>query len=287
MLLVRLCVNPVGAFHAMPPLFMNYCNRFLMRNDITYQLIKPDAAIADYVESFWVLQNKSATAKEVVILPDGRIDLFFSRSASEPFHVTLLGISTHPEQAEIASGTVMFAISLKPLGAEILPGNPVGSIINSGKRMADDFWEFEEKDLEDFEQFCEKASSRIKQLLPAKIDERKKKLFELIYASNGSVTIKELSDKLCWTSRQLNRYFSPQFGLPLKAYCSIIRFRASFAHIKEGKLYPQQDFADQSHFIKEVKKLSGVLPKELNKNKNGKFIQLALLSPNSKFKSQK
>jgi len=249
-----------------------------MSNDITYQLIKPDDSLADYVESFWLLQNKSTIAKDVVILPDGRIDLFFSRSASEPFHVTLLGISTHPEQAEIASGTIIFAISLKPLGAELLSGEPVAGIINSGKRMPDGFWEFEEKDLEDFELFCEKASSRIKQLLPEKIDERKKNLFDRIYASNGAVTIKELSDKLFWTNRQLNRWFSPQFGLPLKAYCTIIRFRASFHHIKEGKLYPQQDYADQSHFIKEIKKLSGVLPKELNKNKNGRFIQLALLS---------
>ncbi|MBN8782029.1 MAG: transcriptional regulator [Sphingobacteriales bacterium SCN 48-20] len=249
-----------------------------MINDIIYQLVKPDAFLADYVESFWLLQNKSTTAKQVVILPDGRIDLFFSRSALEPFHASLLGISTHPEQVEIASGTIMFAISLKPLGAELLLGRQVAGIINSGKRMPDGFWELEEKDLEDFKQFCEKASSAIKQRLPEKTDERKKKLFELIHTSNGSVTIKDLSDKLFWTNRQLNRYFSPQFGLPLKAYCNIIRFRASFHHIKEGKLYPQQDFADQSHFIKEVKKLSGVLPKELNKNKNGKFIQLALLS---------
>ncbi|WP_028789251.1 helix-turn-helix domain-containing protein [Terrimonas ferruginea] len=249
-----------------------------MMNDITYQLVKPDAFLADYVESFWLLQNKSTTAKEVVILPDGRIDLFFSRSALEPFHASLLGISTHPEQVEIAPGTIMFAISFKPLGAELLLGPQVAGILNSGKRMPDGFWELAEKDLQDFKEFCEKASSAIKQRLPEKTDERKKKLFELIHTSNGSVTIKELSDKLCWTSRQLNRYFSPQFGLPLKAYCNIIRFRASFHHIKEGKLYPQQDFADQSHFIKEVKKLSGALPKELNKNKNGKFIQLALLN---------
>lgn len=251
-----------------------------MSNGIIYHVIKPDDTLTDYVESFWLLQNKSDAKKDVVIVPDGRVDVFFSRSAAEPFHVSLLGMSTHPEQAAIAPGTTMFAISFKPLGAETLLEEPVAGIINSGKQLPDGFWGIEEKDLKDFERFCAKVSAYLRTLLPAKTDERKKKLFELIHASSGAITIKALSDKLFWTSRQLNRYFSPQFGLPLKTYCNIIRFRSSFPHIREGKLYPQQDFADQSHFIKEVKRLSGALPKELNKN--DKFIQIALLNQKSK-----
>ncbi|WP_256603285.1 hypothetical protein [Sphingobacterium multivorum] len=46
---------------------------------------------------------------------------------------------------------------------------------------------------------------------------------------------------------------------------------------QEGKLFPQQNFADQSHFIKEVKKLAGVSPKELLKNQNERFIQFSTL----------
>ncbi|MDF2380877.1 helix-turn-helix transcriptional regulator [Nostoc ellipsosporum NOK] len=249
-----------------------------MNHSISYQFIKPDNALADYVESFWLLQNKSTEAKQVTILPDGRIDLFFSKSAEEPFHITLLGISTHPDRAMIAPSTLTFAISFKPLGAELLFNDPVHDLLNSAKQMPVDFWNFNEKDLGDFEQYCSKATEHIKRLLPDKTDERKRQLFNLIHASKGSVTIKDLSDKLFWPARQINRYFSPQFGLPLKAYCNIIRFRASFQHIKEGKLYPQEDFADQSHFIKEVKKLSGALPKELSKNKQDRFIQFSLLN---------
>jgi AraC-like DNA-binding protein len=109
------------------------------------------------------------------------------------------------------------------------------------------------------------------------IDSRKQKLFEMIYTSNGALSVKELSEKVYWSSRQINRYFREQFGISLKAYCNILRFKASLQHIKEGKLYPEQDFADQNHFIKEIKKFSGVVPKELFKNQNDRFILLSTL----------
>lgn len=76
----------------------------------------------------------------------------------------------------------------------------------------------------------------------------------------------------------MNRYFNQTFGLSLKAYCNILRFRASIEHIKQGKLFPELNFSDQAHFIKEVKKLSGVVPKELSKNENDRFIQLSTLT---------
>ena len=104
-------------------------------------------------------------------------------------------------------------------------------------------------------------------------------MFDFIYSSNGEITVKELSEKVFWSSRQINRYFNQQFGLSLKTYCNILRFRSSFEHIKQGKLFPQQNFADQSHFIKEIKRLAGVLPKELRKNENDRFIQFSTLDP--------
>jgi AraC-like DNA-binding protein len=89
--------------------------------------------------------------------------------------------------------------------------------------------------------------------------------------------VKELADKVFWSSRQINRYFNEQFGISLKAYCNILRFKNSLHHIKDGQLFPDLDFADQAHFIKEVKRFSGVVPKELFKNRNDRFILLSAL----------
>lgn len=240
---------------------------------------KPDKLLVDFVESFWFLENLTDSDKEVIVLPDGRIDLFFSLSTTEPFHVTLSGIETHADRAIMAPRTLMFAISFKLLAIEYIIDQPVSDLLNYAKHLPAGFWDFDASDLKDFDLFCKKASHKIQSLLPQEIDNRKQKLFELIYASNGAMTVKELSEKVSWSSRQINRYFNQQFGISLKAYCNILRFRASFHHIKEGKLFPEQNFTDQSHFIKEVKKLAGVLPKELKQNQNDRFIQFSTLNP--------
>ncbi len=250
-----------------------------MDNGLKYRHIKPDKSVTDFVESFWLLQNQSDDEKAVVVLPDGRIDLFFTQSDTESFHIALLGIDTQAEQATITPNWHTFAISFKPIAIEYLFQNTLPNLIGNGQSLPPDFWDFSWGDLNDFNLFCEKAMQKIKSLLPKNIDERKRKLFEYIYSSNGEMTVQELSAKVFWSSRQINRYFTQQYGLSLKAYCNILRFRASLEHIKEGKLFPQQNFADQSHFIKEVKKYSGVSPKNLKQNKNDRFIQFSLLPP--------
>ncbi|SHN20913.1 helix-turn-helix domain-containing protein [Mucilaginibacter sp. OK098] len=248
-------------------------------NDLEYKIIKADASISHFVERFWMLANHSDNDKEIVVIPDGRIDILFSCSTTEPFHITLMGLESEPTQTTFPKKTLFFAVNLKLLAIEYLLNTSISNLVNQALQLPPDFWGITRDDLNDFYKFCEKISNKIKTLLPQETDNRKQKLFELIYASNGSLTVKALSEKVYWTSRQINRYFNQQFGLSLKAYCNILRFRASFQHIKEGKLFPEQNFTDQAHFIKEIKRLSGVTPKELFKNKNDRFIQFSALPP--------
>jgi len=250
-----------------------------MDKDFIYKLARPDKSLSGFVESFWLLQNCSGGDKDVVILPDGRIDLFFAQSAREPFHITLSGLETQPDQATLATGTIMFAISFRLPAIEYIFRDTVSDLLDSAKHLPADFWGFNADDLQDFDRFCRKAAEKIRSLLPLETDNRKLQLFDLIYSSDGALTVQELAEKVFWSSRQINRYFNRQFGLPLKTYCNILRFRASFPDIREGKLFPQQNFADQSHFIKEVKKLAGVSPKVLQKNQDGRFIQFSTLAP--------
>jgi AraC-like DNA-binding protein len=127
------------------------------------------------------------------------------------------------------------------------------------------------------ESFCNRATQKVKTISTKNIDSRKKKLFELIYSSNGSMPVKELSEQVFWSSRQINRYFNQQFGISLKAYCRLLRLGSSFKHISEGRLFPEQAFTDQNHFIKEVKKYAGVTPKELSKNKDDRFMDITAI----------
>ena len=248
-----------------------------MENSKEYKSIKPDNTIADFVERTWLFQNSSADNNELIALPDGRIDIIFTLSPNEPFRIGIVGIETKPSKNIFAAGTVMFGVSLKLLAVEYLLDITISHLVDALQLLPNNFWGINQTDLHDFDRFCKKVSDHISRLLKPYVDNRKKKLFDLIYSSNGSMTVKELSEKVFWSSRQINRYFNQQFGISLKTYCNILRFRASFPHIKEGKLFPKQNFADQAHFIREVKKLSGATPKELFKNQNDRFIQFSTL----------
>jgi AraC-like DNA-binding protein len=249
----------------------------LMDNSFDYKFIPPELSIANFVESIGMFQNLSDQDKEVVILPDGRVDLFFWKTAAKPFQVILIGLETEPEQRIIPSQTLAFVISFKPLAVEYILQTPIADILNSARELSNNFWGINTDDLKDFTVFYKVVSDKVRTLLPQVIDERKLHLFDLIYASKGEMSVQVLSQKVLWSSRQINRYFNLQFGLPLKSYCGILRFRASLEHIARGKLFPELNFSDQTHFIKEIKRLSGVVPKELSKNKNDRFVLLSVL----------
>lgn len=246
-------------------------------NGFYHKFINPEKSLSNFVDYIGIFHNQSNEPKEVVVLPDGRIDLFFSQPASEPFQVILIGLETAPKTRSISPQTRTFVISFKPLAVEYILHTTIANLLNSGTSFPPDFWNFNADDLKDLETFYKRSIDKIKTLLPATIDDRKRRLFELIYSSNGEMNVKQLSEQALWSSRQINRYFNQQLGLSLKAYCNILRFRASLRHIANGKLFPELNFADQTHFIKEIKKFSGVVPTELFKNKNDRFVLLSVL----------
>ncbi len=247
-----------------------------MDNVTEHKLAKPDASLADYIYCFSALQNLSEI-NQGVIIPNGRIDLSFSKTKDNQFNISLMGLETKPKLLSTQAISTFFAVSFNPLAVEYVLNHSIADILNNERILPYNFWDFSVNDLEDFDTFCKKISRKIQSLLPKEIDERKQKLFDLIFATNGEISVKELSEKVFWSSRQMNLYFKQQFGLSLKAYCNIIRFQASLSEIKEGKLFPQLNFYDQSHFIKEIKKYSGASPKELYKNQNNRFLQFSVI----------
>ena len=248
-----------------------------MNTDFYYKAIEPDKSLLDFVENIGMFHNKSDHDMEVVLMPDGRIDLFFMKSETESFQVTLIGLENVPEQQIIRANTLAYKISFKPLGAEYLLQTSIAEILNSAEILPPNFWNIDPDLLKDFDAFKEVIIPKLHQLLPIAIDERKRRLFDLVYASNGEIKVQELAEKIAWSSREINRYFNKQFGLSLNAFCKILRFKASLEHIAKGRLFPELNFTDQTHFIKEIKKFSGVVPTELLKNKNDRFILLSVL----------
>ncbi len=246
--------------------------------DITWEIIKPISQLSDFVESFWMLANQSETAHDIVVLPDGRFDIFFSYAANQPYHVTLMGLGSEPDETTIAPKTVMFAISFKLLAIEFMLDIKLASIVNNAHTLPAGFWEITINDLNDFKAFCDKATAKMLTLINPDIDSRKQKLFDLIYSSNGSCPVKELPlKKFTGAAGKSIAIFNPAVRHFFKSILQHLQFRASLPQIKNGRLFPEENFADQTHFIKQIKRFSGVVPKELLKNKNDRFILLSTL----------
>jgi len=237
----------------------------------------PGTSISHFVHSFWLLENKSGKDIQSTILPNGMVDMMLTKTDAGNWETVIRGIDTIPSQVIITADIKLFSVGFKLLAVEYLFGDSIKDVLNEGKVITSDLWQFDDTGMSGLENFCNKATQKIKTIATENIDNRKKQLFDLIYSSEGSITVKELSEKVFWSSRQINRYFNQQFGISLKAYCNILRFRASFKHISEGKLFPEQNFSDQNHFIKEIKKYAGVTPKELSKNKDERFIDIAAI----------
>lgn len=247
------------------------------KTHLEYRSLSPDGPLAGIVESIWMVKNHSDEQKEGVIIPDGKIDLFLLSGKDESFELFIAGICTDPIIKPPFPESTMFAISFHPIAAPYIFKHSFAGLKNTKQTLAPGYWGFSKNDLTNFEDFYNKACQVIVSRLTTEIDSRLKNLFDLIYASKGAMTVQELAQQVSWSSRQINRYFNTWFGITLKAYLNIIRFSNSLKQLKKGDFYPELNYGDQSHFIREVKKFSGVKPTVLNKNENDRFIQLSLM----------
>ena len=249
----------------------------MTENTIDYNIIKPEKSLRDYIKFFWHLANTGNSDKKVVILPDGYFDIIFFSLNDGTTSALLVGLATEPSEYVIPAKSVSFAISFKLPGAEYILRTSLKDLLNQQKYLPAGFWNIELKQALDFAGFVKAVTHIVRELIPNDIDNWKHKLFETVYNTGGLTTVQQISGEVHWSSRQINRYFNKWFGITLKAYCNILRYRASFKNLKDGKLFPEEHFADQAHFIKEIRKYSGVTPKELAKNENDRFIQLSTL----------
>ncbi|WP_294347245.1 helix-turn-helix domain-containing protein [Sphingobacterium sp.] len=250
----------------------------LSKNALEYTSIAPSPSLIGMVESIWMLKNHSNKREESIIIPDGKIDLFLLMEENNSFQIFISGVCDKPILKPPYPKSTMFAISFYPLAAEYIFKQSFEKLRNQRLVLPNDYLGFGRNDLADFDNFYTKACKIFEKQFENEIDVRKKKLFEQIYLSKGETTVEELSNKVIWSSRQMNRYFNCWFGIPLKSYINIIRFSNSLKQLKVGIFYPELNYVDQSHFIRQVKKFSGVKPTLLNKNENDRFIQLSVLA---------
>lgn len=246
-----------------------------MSDTVTYRKLLPGNALTDYIACYWHVHNIADTAATFTIFPDGYFDIIFRTVEKQPLSAALSGLWTRPQVCTIPPGAIVYGISFKLLAAEVLLNINIASALNKEQPLPAGYWGIQQKDLTDAAGITAMVEQYLHSLPTGQPDNRKQALFRTLYASDGAVSVQQLAASVHWSARQINRYFTGRFGLPLKTYAGILRYTAAVAQLKKGRMYAEQHYFDQAHFIREVKRYAGDTPKNLAKDKNGRFIQLS------------
>ena len=244
---------------------------------MTYSQQAPNEVLKQYIRCFWWLNNDSSKNLNYTILPDGFFDIIVRFDNYKYQSTILTGLYTKEVEVVIPPNHQLFGIQFKLPAVEYILYQSIAPLINSEKKLPNSFWSLNSFDFS--ENLCtnHKLNSIIGKEINKKnnLDDRKLHLFRLLSHTKGNENVSYFTDKLFWSSRQINRYFNKVFGLSLKNYCNVLRCSASFKDIKKGDLL--SNYYDRSHFNKEIKKYTNQTPKNLSNNKNDRFLQISII----------
>ena len=246
----------------------------MKRKGFTYKEQPGVLLLNNFIKCFWVFNNPGAQLPVFTVLPDGCFDLIVILEKKKIKEISLTGIWTKPIDVTITPYTTILGVRFKLASVEYVFEESISQLLNNEKLLPPGFWGITEKTTKDVSHFSKVINKKVDSIiLSQQTDNRKMELFHSLYKANGNIRIGQISKSVFWSSRQINRYFNNYFGLSLKSYCEILRCHAAYTDIKLGQLFPLDQYYDQPHFIREVKKITGAKPKDLYRNKNDRFIQ--------------
>jgi AraC-like DNA-binding protein len=264
---------------------------------VEFRHIEPTFLLKNYVDKMWIFESsgKMPANDMNLVVPNGCIKLTVSYQngivaavngktfASKEHDITLTGLIDVPVILDVDKdvATETIGIEFSPQGAYRFfhftfndIRNQIYSLSdvlgNIGKRLIEQMnntTSLQQK-IDVLEQFL------LKQLSLHHEDLIFEYCIEKITASKGSITVKELEKKTGYSSRWLNMKFNDKIGISPKTLSSIMRFNHYYqAFIKgNGRSFFKNDFYDlyydQSHFIKDFKRFTGLPPAKFEKQVN-------------------
>ncbi len=264
---------------------------------LQFHHIEPHFLLKNYIEKMWFFESsgKMPVDDMKLVVPNGNLKLTVSYQngivatvngktfASKEHDITLTGLIDVPVVLDVEEdvATETIGIEFNPQGAYRFfhfnlndIQNQIYSLsdllANTGKRLVEEInnTTSAQQKINVLQQFL------LKQLSLPQEDLIFEYCIEKITASKGRITIKELEKKTGYSSRWLNVKFNDKLGVSPKNFSSIIRFKyyyEGFINSNE-KLFSRNDFYemyyDQSHFIKDFKRFTGLPPTKFQKQEN-------------------
>jgi len=261
---------------------------------MNYQTFQPHPDLESLISCYWTLEvPKTDATQRQRIIPDGTIEMAFilgddiKRYTSEDSFILqpramVLGHTIDPFYIEPTGYVDTFAIRFYPYGFANFVTVPIKALANTETPLAQLFDEKTAKKLEQDIILAADTNQRIKiieSFLLSKLNEQTmvdnivKTTLDTLFATKGSTPISKILKEDLSKRRQLERMFVKQVGVSPKQLGKLIRLQSALkAMLSEEEslthIAYQNDYYDQSHFIKDFKEFTGVSPKEFLGNEN-------------------
>lgn len=252
----------------------------LVDSSYQYQEYQPSKNLESNVACYWTVNTYDSDAKKLHrIIPDGCVDIIFDlQSASISKGAFVAGLMTSFMVTDLARNSSSFGIRFYVDTVHHFLRYPVSAFI--GKRVfLEDIWGpeglFLLEDLKSTTQISdiiEKVESRLMSFLPVdepKVNDLVQTSMQYIFAHQGIMSIRSLSNELHYSERHIRRCFQNELGVSPKELINIIRFQSLLHELYKD---PQPRFTDiavkygyydQAHFIKNFKQKYGLSPTEI------------------------
>ena len=262
-----------------------------------YHYLPPPEPLKNYVRFFWILQNNglSQGLQTFTTMADGCPGLIFQKTENQPFYQNskvlpatfLYGQSTSHAQMALGRSTTI-GIYFYPHAFPSVFGFSADELTNTCLNT-EELTAGRELYLTEQLQQATSLTQQI-ELLSAYLlfqisrhnrlsDASVKAAVTQIIKTKGTIPVKDLQKSLRLTERSLERKFKQNVGISPKMFSRICRFQAALGqlrnqnHFKLSDIAYENQYADQSHFIREFKEFAGLTPYQFQKQPDSDLIR--------------
>lgn len=262
------------------------------------RIIHPPLALSNHVRYFWSVEVDTLSndvfsintfvddSSGIIFLKNnGKTALF--KNDNPVLEALVYGQATIPTKNTCVASFKALGVLFYPHAITELFGTSASELVNKiihlndflDQRFVDQVMESEgfDSQIQMISNFLLKKLSLIKAE-----DKLVKHSLSKIRSSCGILQVKELCDFYHLSERQFERRFKNVVGVSPRHYIKVIRFQEGINRIRSGnykrlsQIAHELEYADQSHFIRHIKELSGINPKAFRDQRDMGVINLML-----------
>ncbi len=246
---------------------------------MNFQRIDPPIRLRGIIECYWIAESDNTEPRIQKIIPDGFPELVFH--FGDPYRIKLRE-NWETQQRSLMAGQItghfylqntgrssILGLKFRPAALACLFDISMNTITDEVVEL--DFRREHFRVLDTGIRKVENFENRLKFVneylasLPFNGDRAIDHAVNLIFETNGAISVNALCEKVAVGERKLERLFNKFVGLSPKFYARVIRFGHIFKNATTTKqnwteLGLEAGFYDQSHFIKNFKAFTGEDP---------------------------